>query len=144
MDISIDLRRRVVAAYEARRSGSYTETAELFGIGRATVGRILRRQRETGDVALKPRGGNNPRVVDLEWLRKHAQAEPDARLGDRVAAWVARGGRAITPQAMSLAMRAIGWTHKKRLQWLANETAKRSKPVAKRSLKNNRVLTSRV
>lgn len=133
MEISLDLRRRVVAAYHGGLSGTYDKTAEMFGIGRATVGRILRRHRETGDVTYRARGGNNPRIVDLDWLRAHAEAEPDARLVDRVEAWVARGGRPVTHQTMSLAMRAIGWTHKKRRLSHENGTQQRSKRVAKSS-----------
>ena len=127
MDISLDLRRRVRDAYRKGLTASYEATAEMFGVGRAMVGRILRRDRETGDVQLKPRGGNNPRVVDLEWLRKHAEAAPDARLVDRVDAWVAQGGRRITIEAMNRALHAIGWTHKKRRPSPASETRKQSK-----------------
>ena len=42
--------------------------ADEFGIGRATVDRLLRRFRDTGDVKAKPRGGNNPVLVDDAWL----------------------------------------------------------------------------
>jgi len=55
-------------------------------VGRATVSRLLRRHRETGDVKALPVGGNYPRQGDLDWLREHAQSEPDARLVDRIAA----------------------------------------------------------
>lgn len=141
MEISIALRRRIVAAYEAGMTGTYEKTAELYGIGRATVGRILRRHRETGDVLLKSRGGNNPRIVDLDWLRKHAEENPDARLLDRVEAWIAIGGKPLTHQAMSLAMRAIGWTHKKRRRSPGSATRRGSKPFDKRSSKRNRSST---
>src|SRR5580704_4252706 len=86
-ELSVDLRRRLVEAYQSKRSGTYAATAALFGVGEATVSRNLRRYRETGDVAYKPKGGNNPRRVDLEWLRGHLAREPDARLIDRIEAW---------------------------------------------------------
>lgn len=133
MGISLDLRRRVRDAYRKGLTPTYDATAEMFGIGRATVSRILRRDRETGDVLLKPRGGNNPRVVDLEWLRKHAEAEPDARLIDRVEAWVAQGGRRVGIEAMNRALHAIGWTHKKRHPSRASAKRKPLEPGAKRS-----------
>ena len=79
-ELSVDLRRRLVEAYQSKKSGTYATTAALFGVGEATVSRNLRRYRETGDVAYKPKGGNNPRRVDLEWLRGHLAREPDARL----------------------------------------------------------------
>lgn len=108
------LRQRIVQAYESDLSGTYAETAELFGVGEATVSRLLRRYRETGSVAAKKVGGNNPRRVDLSWLERHAQEHPDGRLGDRIEAWFAKSGRRVASSTMSQAMRAIGWTYKKK------------------------------
>src|SRR5256885_7603804 len=113
-DLSIDLRRRLVEAYRLKRSGTYAETATLFGVGEATVSRLLRRHRETGDVQNKPRGGNNPRRVDLEWLRRHLEENPDVRAVDRIEAWVRQGGKRVGETAMYMAIYACGWTHKKR------------------------------
>ena len=114
--IGIELRRKIVKAYKSGRSGSYQATADLFDVGRATVGRLLRRDRETGDVEPQPIGGNYPRQVDLQWLRKHAQKRPDDRLIDRIDAWEKVSGRRVASSTMSNAMREIGWTHKKRRQ----------------------------
>ena len=122
--IGIELRTRIVAAYRSGLSGSYQATAELFGVGRATVSRLLRRHRETGDVKPLPVGGNYPRQVDLDWLREHARKEPDARLVDRIDVWEAISGRRVASSTMSKAMHLIGWTHKKRLQSPTKETAK--------------------
>src|SRR5579871_6275181 len=130
MDLSIDLRRRIVEAYKAKLSGTYEKTAELFDVGEATVSRLLRRFRETGDVQQKPRGGNNPRRVNLAWLRENLEAFPDARVVDRIEAWVERGGERVSETAMYNAMHALGWTHKKRRWSLANATGCRSKPSA--------------
>ena len=113
-DLSIDLRRRLVEAYRSKKSGTYEQTAELFRVGEATVSRLLRRYRETGDVQDKPRGGNNPRRVDLDWLRKHLESYPDARVVDRIEDWVHQGGDRVGETAMLLAVRACGWTHKKK------------------------------
>ena len=49
MATSMDLRRRVVVAYRSGRTATYEAKATMFGIGLATVNRILRRHRETGD-----------------------------------------------------------------------------------------------
>ena len=113
-DHSIDLRRCIVDAYERRRTTTYVATAEMFGVGYATVSRLLRRKRQTGDVLPKPRGGNNPRRVDLDWLARHARQNPDARLIDRVTAWEEYSGRSVSISSISRALHAIGWTHKKR------------------------------
>ena len=113
-ELSIDLRRQLVEAYRSKKSGTYAATAALFGVGEATVSRNLRRFRETGDVRYKPKGGNNPRRVDLVWLRQHLKANPDARLIDRIEAWVQQGGKRVGVCTMWVAVRACGWTHKKR------------------------------
>ena len=113
-DTSVDLRRRIVDAYQGGRTVTYEATAVMFGVGVATVNRLLRRKRETGDVLPKPRGGNNPRRVDLAWLKADAQANPDARLIDRIATWEKHCGERVSVGAMWGALHAIGWTHKKR------------------------------
>ena len=136
--ISLDLRRRAVEAYRNGLTKTYDETAALFGIGRASFNRWLRRERDTGDVKAKPRGGNNPIRVDAVWLRAHAEAEPDARLVDRIAAWAAHSGRTVSIGAMWNAMRRIGWTHKKRRSSPGSATSRASKPSAPRSAPRKR------
>jgi transposase len=53
--ISVELRQRIVDAYTRGLSGTYEQTAELFGVGRATVNRILALLRRTGGVRGLPR-----------------------------------------------------------------------------------------
>src|SRR4051794_23235932 len=132
-DLSIDLRKRLVEAYRSKRSGTYAATAMLFGVGEATVSRLLRRFRETGDVRYKPKGGNNPRRVDLNWLRQHLAANPDARLVDRIEAWKEHTGKGVSLGSMWLAVRACGWTHKKKRWSRGSKTDQTSKPSARRS-----------
>jgi transposase len=131
-ELSIDLRRQLVEAYRSRKSGTYAATAALFGVGEATVSRNLRRFRETGDVRYKPKGGNNPRRVDLVWLRQHLEANPDARLIDRIDAWVQQGGKRVGVGTMWMAVRACGWTHKKRQFSPVSVSARTSKRNEKR------------
>ena len=113
-DTPIALRERIVQAYLDGLSGSYRETAKLFGVGEATVSRLLRLYRETKSVVPRPRGGNYPAKIALDWLVYHTKANPDARLCDRVAALETETGIHVSTQSMSRAMRKIGWTHKKR------------------------------
>lgn len=141
--ISLGLRRRAVEAYRSGLTRTYEATAEMFGIGRASVSRLLRRYRATGDVQAKPRGGNNPIAVDGEWLRAHAETHPDARLIDRIAAWAAHSGRVVSVGAMHSAMHRIGWTHQKRRWSLESATKLRSKRGARRSSKRSSNSTRR-
>jgi transposase len=142
-ETSIDLRKRLVAAYLAKKSGSYAATASLFGVGEATVSRVLRRHRETGDVQHKPRGGNNPRRVDLAWLRQHLEANPDERLIDRVDAWERQSGTRVCIAAMWGAVHACGWTHKKRPKSPASSTVRTFKRSGRPSSISSRVSTRR-
>ncbi|MFY0539472.1 DUF977 family protein [Nannocystis pusilla] len=54
--ISTDLRIRIVEA-RAQERLTYEQLAERFGVGRATVDRVLRLARETGSVEPRPHGG---------------------------------------------------------------------------------------
>ena len=142
-DISIDLRRRLVAAYQAKKSGTYAATAGLFGVGEATVSRLLRRHRETGDVLPKARGGNNPRRIDLKWLQRHLEAHPDARLVDRIEAWEAESGVRVAIGTMWFAVRDCGWTHKKRPKSRESLTGRTSNSSEKPSSSSSRTSTRR-
>ncbi len=112
--ISRDLRKRIVAFYENTQSATYDVTAEHFSVGRATVNRILRVHRETGDVMPVPTPKKPRNKIDLDWLRAHAQTFPDARLKDRAEAFRAERGTSVSIASVHYAMRAIGFTHKKR------------------------------
>src|SRR4051794_4208972 len=111
---SVEFRKRIVQAYRSGQSGTYAETARIFVVGEATVSRLLRQFRETGDVVPRRKGGTRPRKVDLDWLREHLGAHPDARLVDRIEAWASASGCRVSIGTMWNAVRACDWTHKKR------------------------------
>lgn len=138
-DHSLDLKRRLVEAYRSGKSGTYAATAALFGVGEASVSRLLRRYRETGDVQQKPRGGNNPRRIDLSWLRQQLEARPDDRLIDRIEAWEKESGVRVAIGTMWFAVRDCGWTHKKRPKSPAKPTGQTSARSAKRSSSSSRI-----
>ena len=89
--LSLDLRRRIVRAYE-RGEGTQAQIAQRFEVGRATVERLVRLQRETGALDPKPHaGGAQPRITeaDRESLIETFEREPDLRqedLADRLTA----------------------------------------------------------
>ncbi len=109
-----DLRRRIIHAYESGLTKTYEATAEMFSVGRATVNRLLRRKRETGDIKPKERGGDLRRVMDLVWVKKYVTKNSDARLRDIADAWLAETGTSVSLSAVWYAMHTIGWTHKKK------------------------------
>jgi transposase len=135
--ISRDLRNRIVAHYEKTLEATYKSTAERFTVGEATVNRILRVHRETGDVMPAPRPKKPKNKVDLEWLRAHAAAHPDARLKDRAEAFATERGITVSISSVYYAMVAIGFTHKKKRSTRRNATASASGRGAKPSSSSN-------
>jgi transposase len=79
---SLDLRRRVVQAYDERLE-TRSEIAERFGVSLSFITKLLRRRRETGSVAAKRHTGGRPGSLDeqgLETLRVLVRQQPDATL----------------------------------------------------------------
>src|SRR4051794_13006103 len=60
-----DLRERVVAACDEGLD-TRAEVAERFSVSESWIRRLLQRQRETGSIAPKPRGGGQPPAFDAE------------------------------------------------------------------------------
>jgi transposase len=113
--LSTDLRERIVAAYNAGL-GTYGEVAELFGVGPATVNRLLSRLRSTGSVVASPRGGGNPpriRDEDLPALQELVRMHSDATLAELCALWKATYDVPVGISTMSRALRAADFTRKK-------------------------------
>ena len=79
---SIDLRQRVVEAYESGE-GTQKEIAELFGVSLSWVESLLRRWRETGSVLPKPHGGGRQAKITgktLDRLKTLVAENPSATL----------------------------------------------------------------
>ena len=112
--ISLDLRAAVVSYYTKHDGATYESTAAIFGIGPATVNRLLRLFRETGGIAPIERPKKPKNKIDLTWLRAHAEANPNDRLKDRVEAFARERSEHVSITSMWYAMRAVGFTHKKR------------------------------
>ena len=86
--LSIDLRERIVSAYE-NDEGSHSALAVRFSVSKAVVGKLVRQQRERG--TLQPQmhlRGRKPAIhgEKLEQLRQHLADHPDATLAERIEA----------------------------------------------------------
>jgi predicted transcriptional regulator len=57
MDYALPMQVRLAVVSLRDESHTYDEIASLLGIGRASVSRLLRRRRETGQLERSPRGG---------------------------------------------------------------------------------------
>ena len=113
---SKDLRLRVLAAVD--RGTAYAEVSRLFGVSLATIGRYVRRRRETGEVAARPSPGRTPRICQNAEERRalwaQLEANPEATLERHRELWEERGGARVSVPTMSRAIRRLGWTYKQR------------------------------
>ena len=81
---SLDLRQRVVRAYEQGQD-SIAEIAARFGVGPTSVKKMLRQQRESGDLRPRPRGGGRRASLSPQQrrlLRRKAEREQDISLAE--------------------------------------------------------------
>lgn len=108
---SMDLRKRVVAACDAR-DGSREAIALRFGVSTAWIRRLLQRRRETGSIAALPQNAGRKRGLDdgqmeklKAWVRKH----PDATLAE------IKAGLALSRSIATIdrALKRLGLTLKK-------------------------------
>ena len=86
--LSMDLRERIVAAYEAHE-GTHEALGERFAVSARVVGKLVQQYRELG--TLEPqlhRRGRKPAISgdQLESLKRHVEEFPDATAQERRAA----------------------------------------------------------
>jgi transposase len=108
---SMDLRQRVVAACDAR-DGTREQIARRFSISVSWVRDLLKRRRETGSIAPRPRGGGRAPAFDeaaAERLRRAVRDDDDATLRELAEA----AGVACCPSAVHRALARLGVTRKK-------------------------------
>jgi|SRR5690554_2023573 len=115
MALSLDLRQRIVEAYE-RGEGSQRTLAARFAVGKATVERLIKHKRETGSVAPKvQRHGPLPIVTPEHhalieaWLAECCDLTQQ-ELADR---FTEKTGRRVSQRTMSRVLGRINETRKK-------------------------------
>ncbi len=125
---SPDLRVKIMQAVDDGRSKS--EVARLFGVGRATIKRYAKLQRETGSLDCKPIPGDTPLVSPEQYpaLRDQLAAHPDAILAEHCRLWEEQTGQPMSTSTMSRLQRRLGWTRKKSPCAPPNGTRQRAMP----------------
>jgi transposase len=121
---SVEIRRAIVRLYEDEDL-SYDEIAEVIGVGRATVNRVLRRHRQTGRVEPLPRGGGNKspihdRVASL--LVAIVTKLPDATVEEITAALSERASITTSRSAVQRALTRLGYSKKRLRSWRPSGT----------------------
>lgn len=91
---SIDLRQRIINAYEAKE-GSQRQLAKRFQVSLSFVKRLIRRYQDTGQVKPLPHGGGAIRLIkvsDLEEIQELVDEQPDALLRELCHRWHQKKG----------------------------------------------------
>lgn len=123
--LSLDLRRRVVAAVEAGLSRR--QAASRFGVGISSAIRWVAQARETGDVAPKPRGGaRRPSRIDPhgDLIMGCLAGEPDMTLPEIAARPNDEVGYRPPRSVVHEFFKRRGVTRKKRRRMLPSKTGR--------------------
>lgn len=113
----LELRQRIVTAVE-QQHGTIAEVAELFGVTERYVYKLLRLQRDRGDLTPLPPGGGAPAKLDETRLLKLAELvarQPDATLDELRQALNRRQRHPVSVSTVWRGLRQIDFTRKKKL-----------------------------
>lgn len=113
--ITSDVRARIIQAYQSER-GTYQCLADIFGVGIATVNRVLRRYREAGDHRMAPRKGGRKAKIGLghaKEVAKMVQLMPDATFDEYTVYWRQNHSKDISRASIVRGLQRLGYTRKK-------------------------------
>lgn len=115
--LSVDLRQRVIAAYEAKE-GSVRQLAARFKVSLSFVRDLNRRYRETGAVEPKPHGGGAVAklgVAQLLMVKALVEAQPDALLEELCERLAQKTGVSVSGATMQRAVQSLKLSVKKNI-----------------------------
>lgn len=122
--ISLDLRQRIVAAYDKGRD-TREQVARRFEVSLGLVKKLLQQRRRTGDIASRHRfSGRKPSILPAHrnQMRRLLADKPDLTLPELRQAT----GLRCTLPAIHYALKAMDLTYKKRHSGPANKTGQTS------------------
>ena len=134
MAYSTDLRQKIVRAYD-EQLGSQRAIAELFGVSRSFVEKLLARRRSTDEIAPLPHGGGRqPHCTarDIALVQQHIKEQPDATLAEVCHRVHQEHSTSVSYSAMSRLLKRLGLARKKSLSTPASETHRVFKRRVKR------------
>ncbi len=121
---SLDLRERVVSAYEVG-SRTIKEVAERFSVGETFVKKMLRQKRTQGAVQPPAHGGGKPRALSenhLKALRQWLKREPDLTLRELRERMLERKRKAVSMATLGKVLAEEKLTRKKNQSLRRKET----------------------
>ena len=116
MAYSRDFRKKVLSYCE--RIGSITEASHVFQISRNTIYGWLKLKEKTGELNHQVKG-TKPRKVDRDRLKNYLTDNPDAYLTEIASEFDCH------PTTIHYALKAMGYTRKKRTTPTMNKTQKK-------------------
>ena len=112
---SLDLRERVVAAYEKGKT-TISAVAAQFSVGETFVKKMLRQQRQSGSLKRLPSCAGAKKVLEpkhRQWLAKQIKEQPDATLTELQTGLLERQTISVSRATVSRELREMGLPRKK-------------------------------
>ena len=116
---SIDLRQRVINAYEAKE-GSQRQIAQRFQVSHSFVKRLIYRYRETGTIEPKSHGGGAIAIIkksELKQIEQLVNEQPDVLLRELCERWEIKKGVKVSISTMHRKLEKLRLTTKKNWRW---------------------------
>ena len=138
--VPVRIRRAIVRAVD-EKGLTYQETADLLGVGYATVNRVLARHRRTGSIEQLPQAGGWTSPIHgkiAELLRALVTEMSDATVGELTEALTKRGGIETSRSAVQRALHRLGFSRKKSPSWQWSETPRSTAGSASSSVRTSR------
>jgi len=122
---SVDLRERVLQSLD---DGMSKMTAHrTFRVSRSSIDRWLALREQTGSVLPRASRAGRPSLLRGAAFEAFVHRYEHATLDEMAQAWQEETGVLLSDMAFSRALRALGWTRKKRVGALASATKRRAK-----------------
>jgi transposase len=124
MAYSTDLREKIVRAYD-EGLGSQQKIAEMFGVSRSFVEKLLQRRRTTGDIAALPHGGGRTALCQQKehlLVRRLIEKQPDATLDELCEAVEHKRRVRVSRPTMSRVLQRLDLSRKKSRSTPQSET----------------------
>jgi len=112
---SLDLRERVVAAYE-KGEQTIAEIAAQFSVGQTFLKKMLRQKRESGSVERLPSRAEAKKLLSRahrSFLAKQIKEQSDATLGELQASLLKRKKVLVSPATLSRELKQLRLSRKK-------------------------------
>ena len=112
---SLDLRERVVAAYD-KGNNTIAEVAARFSVGETFLKKMLRQKRQTGSLERLPQLAGAKKVLSRThrlWLAKQIKEQPDATLVELQTSLLEKKKKSVSPATISRELQELRLGRKK-------------------------------